>query len=53
MFKSRYTLEVLTEIQNCGTALSDGLKCFVQACIIATQIEVDCIDRVLGGFSDS
>lgn len=25
--------------------MSDGLKYFVQACVIATQIEVDCIDR--------
>ena len=50
---NRYTLEVLTELQNCGATLSDGLKCFVQACVIATQIEVDCIDRVILYYHDS
>ena len=43
----------MTTDTRCGATLSDGLKCFVQACVIATQIEVDCIDRVIIYYHDS
>ena len=41
-------MELMEVIKSCGVEVTGIVKAYIKACVIALQIQLDCIDRVCG-----